>query len=269
MDRYEIGKRIGEGTAGAVFRARDRTTGAEVALKVLKVHSEEERARFEREAAVLRAFDHPGIVKILDAGVTGEKPYFAMELLEGGTLYSLVKRRVKLSLRQSLIIILKLADALAYAHARGVIHRDVKPANTFVTRSSQIKLMDFGMARFTETGGSMTAVNSFMGTPDFIAPEIVDGARPTPACDQYGLGMMAYVMISNVFPFAAKTPLATMLERCTREAAPLASVVPDLPAAIDAVVMQALRRDPDQRHPGVAELAAALRRVLPLAPEAA
>lgn len=267
MDRYEIGKRIGEGTAGAVYRARDRVTGAEVALKVLKVHSEEERARFEREATVLKAFDHPGIVRIVDAGVAGEKPYIAMELLEGGTLHSLVKRRVKLALRQSLVIVLKLADALAYAHSRGVIHRDVKPANAFITRSSKIKLMDFGMARFTESGGSMTAVNSLLGTPDFIAPEIVDGARPTPACDQYALGMMAYVMISGVYPFAAKTPLATMLERCMNDAPPLASVVSDLPAGIDAVVMQALRRDPVERHPGVAALAAALRRVLPLAPE--
>lgn len=255
MNRYQIQKPIGKGGYATVVAAHDTVTGQDVAIKFLKKQDAEALARFQREVLVLQSLDHPGIVKVLDSGVAGNQPYIVMELLRGLTVERLMQK-ARLTLRQALGIAAKVAEALHYAHAMGVVHRDVKPANAFITRERVVKLMDFGMARFIASGYSLTAAGVFMGTHDFIAPEVADGHRPTAAADMYSLGAMTYMLISGVAPFEGTDPIRVILARLTSDPPPLSDKVPDVPADIEDLVMRALARDPNHRPESLGSFAA-------------
>lgn len=261
MNRYEIGQQIGKGGYATVVAARDNATGQDVAIKILRRQEPVELVRFEREAMLLRSMDHPGIVKVFDSGVAGGKPFIVMELLKGLTVDAVIKRS-RLSIKQALGIAIRVAGALDYAHAMGVIHRDVKPTNTFITLDHQIKLMDFGMARFMAAGNSLTAADMFLGTPDFIAPEVVDGRRPGAAADLYSLGAMTYLLLALEAPFTGSDPIRVMLSKLDQDAPPLRQKAPDVPEVIEALVMRCLARDPRARYPSLADFAHEARNAL-------
>ena len=261
MSRYKIQKTIGEGNYGTVFAARDDETGGLVAIKILKPADADTVERFEREAKVLCALDHPGIVKVLGTGVANGKPYTVMELLDGKPL-DVLHRKARLTPAQIVGIAVKVAEALDYAHGRGIVHRDVKPANIFVTRANRIKLLDFGMARWLEPGASITDAGVYMGTPDYIAPEVIEGQRPVPASDLYSLAAMMFVLLAGQAPFTAANKLDAMLLRLERVAPTLAEKGVRVPEVLERLIARGLARKPADRHGSLREFAKEARAAL-------
>ena len=193
--RFDLLELAGSGGMGSVFRARDRTDGATVAVKLLHDRSPEIRERFAREARVLASLRHPAIVRYLAHGdVPGEGRYLAMEWLEGETLAARLARG-PISLAETVAVAARLADALATAHAAGVVHRDVKPENLFLEQGDTVraKLVDFGIARVRETSAARTRTGAILGSPGYMAPEQARGARDVDArVDVFALGCVLF-----------------------------------------------------------------------------
>jgi serine/threonine-protein kinase len=251
LGRYRLLRRIGKGGMGEVWRAHDRALRRDVALKILSPeHGRSPTAitRFEREIQATAALVHPNIVRIHDWGVTDDGVwYYAMDLLEGTDLGSLVKRFG--TLPPALVVHLgtQAAHALAEAHARGVIHRDVKPGNVFVVTHAdeleQVRLLDFGVARLDEDSGGLTNAGAIIGTPGFIAPEVLAGAAAGVSADVYGLAATVFHALTG------KTP------RDAGPGVPPSALVKGIPAELDDVLVRALDGDPARRHRGADELA--------------
>lgn len=200
-DRLELHELIGEGGMGSVFRAYDKQLEREVAVKLLNPELGERaefRQRFEREARALAMLNHPGIVTVFDAGVVEAQSFITMELLRGESLAA----ELPVGSARALSIGEQLCDALAYAHARGVVHRDIKPENVLLAEDGRVLLTDFGIARVSQpdSGWTITAANMASGTPHYMAPEALRGARPDPRMDIYALGVLLYQMLSGELP---------------------------------------------------------------------
>jgi serine/threonine-protein kinase len=192
LGRYEILAELGRGAMGKVYRGRDPIVGREVAIKSLRIEEfpkrqqEEILGRFRREAQAAGQLSHPNIVTVFDVG----ESFFVMELLKGETLQSRVASKRRLTLNETLGIVAPIAAALDYAHARGVVHRDVKPANIMLTERGVPKLMDFGLAHLDAT--VLTHAGQCLGSPAYMAPEQIQGIEPTPRADIYGLAVVTY-----------------------------------------------------------------------------
>jgi len=250
IGRYRLIRRIGKGGMGEVWRAFDRALRRDVALKILSPEhgrNPASIARFEREIQATAALDHPHIVRIHDWGVTDDGVWFyAMDLLEGVDLSTLVKRHGALPPALVVHLGVQAAQALAEAHARGVIHRDVKPANLFVVAPlagelERVKLLDFGVARLDDDDG-LTNAGAVVGTPGFIAPEVVAGAPATVFSDCYSLAATLYYAVTGQNP------------RETGGRAP-SDLEPDVTAELDDALVRALDADPARRQRGCDELA--------------
>ena len=268
-ERYERGARIATGGMGEVWRARDTVLGREVAVKVLKQEFADDptfRARFEAEARHAAGLHHPGIASVFDYGVLADAgtPYLVMELVEGKPLSELLASGQPFDPEQARAIALQVADALAVAHAAGVVHRDVKPANLLVTPDGQVKITDFGIARAVDSV-AYTQTGQIVGTPHYLSPEQARGESATSASDVYALGVVLFECLAGRRPFVADTPIATALAHI-REDVP---ALPDsVPADLAAVVQRALVKDPAERYADGSALAAALRgSTVPAAPE--
>jgi eukaryotic-like serine/threonine-protein kinase len=249
IGRYRLIRRIGKGGMGEVWRAHDKALRRDVALKILSPEhgrNPSAIARFEREIQATAELDHPHIVRIHDWGVTDDGVWFyAMDLLEGVDLSTLVKRNG--ALPPALVVHLgtQAASALAEAHARGVVHRDVKPANLFVVAPQpgeleKVKLLDFGVARLDNDEG-LTNAGAVVGTPGFIAPEVFAGGSASVASDCYGLAATLYYALTG------KTPRDT-------GTLPPSEIEDDIPAELDDAIVRALDADPTRRHRGCDEL---------------
>ena len=259
-ERYERGERIATGGMGEVWRARDTVLDREVAVKILKHEYADDptfRARFEAEARHAAGLHHPGIASVFDYGLLkeGRTPYLVMELVNGKPLSDLLASGRPFDPEQARALALQTAEALAVAHAAGVVHRDVKPGNLLVTPDGQVKITDFGIARaagsvaFTQTG-------QIVGTPHYLSPEQARGDAATSASDVYALGVVLFECLSGRRPFDADTPIATALAQIQQDVPPLPDTVP---AGLAAVVTRALAKDPAERYADGAELATALR----------
>src|SRR5918992_27888 len=244
-NRYELREVIGRGGMATIYRANDRRSGREVALKLMRPDLAEDpafTARFVGEAERAASIAHRNVLTIYDHGHEGD-PYIAMELVTGPDLATLLARDGRLSPERAVEIAMQVAAALAAAHRHGIVHRDVKPSNLLLTDEGRVKVVDFGIARgHDET--SVTATGSTLGSVDYFSPEQARGDPATEASDVYALGIVLYEMLTGRRPFTGDSAYAIAVKRISEDPPDPRSVVPDLPQALVAVVMRALRREP-------------------------
>jgi eukaryotic-like serine/threonine-protein kinase len=259
--RYELHALIGEGAFGRVYRGLDRRLARPVAVKLIKPWWAEEDAwveRFQREARLLARISDPGIVQIYDIGHADSGPYYVAELVDGESLAERL-RRGALGAAEARAIAEQLSHALAGAHAQGIVHCDVKPANVLITTAGKIKVGDFGIARLAE-GTSQAPSATVAGTPRYMSPEQARGQPTGPATDVYSAGVVLYEMLAGEPPFAHGSPVELGLRHVQEQPPPLSSTVP---AALRDVVERALAKEPGERYRDGAAMAAALRAVAP------
>ncbi|MGD8997928.1 MAG: protein kinase [Anaerolineae bacterium] len=265
LGKYQVHAEIGRGGMGTVYKAYDPTLDRFVALKVLAPHlawEEEFVERFLREARSAARLKHPNIVTIYDVGRAGGWYYFAMDHVEGQTLADRIQQHGPMSLREVLAILRPLANALDYAHKRGLVHRDVKPANVIVGSGGQPTLTDFGIARAAaET--RLTRTGAIVGTPEYLSPEQARGEAVVPATDQYSLGVVAYEMLSGKAPFKAESTPALLYKVVHERPPSLRGERPDLSEAVEEVLERALAKEPTQRHSSCQAFVDALGRAVP------
>ncbi len=270
LGRYEIGELIGSGGMGQIFRARDCHLERDVAVKVLSRRWARHRqavVRFEREARVVASLAHPSILSIFDVGTDHGLTYLVTELLHGEALSERIAR-CALGLPQAIEIGIAMAEALAVAHAKGVIHRDIKPSNVFLTADSGIRLLDFGLAQVQEieaaadgdspTLSLLTSPGAVLGTLDYMAPEQVRGLPTDPRSDVFSVGCVLYEMICGAAPFTRDTPADTMAAILLSDPPPLERAGEPLPADLVGVVERCLQREREARYPDAQTLAQAL-----------
>ena len=259
-DRFEVEAVAGTGGMGHVYRAHDRVTGVPVAIKVLYLEGEPERRRFAREARVLAELKHPGIVRHVADGTTADgEPYLVMEWLDGESLSQRLMR-APLDVAGAVEVVRRAAIALAVAHARGTVHRDVKPSNLFLCAGDpqRTKVLDFGLARFGPAV-DVTAIGHVLGTPSYMAPEQAQGRRDVDArADVFALGCVLFRCLTGRAPFTAEDPGATLARLLLEEAPRVRSLRPDLSSALDDLIARMLSRDPDARPADGAAVAEAL-----------
>jgi serine/threonine protein kinase len=262
-NRYSLRDRIAGGGMGEVWRAVDEVLARDVAVKVLRPEyaaDEDFLARFRAEARNAGMLSHHGIARVYDYG-EDNCPYLVMELVPGEPISALLHREGRLPVDLALGVVAQVGSALGAAHAAGVVHRDVKPANLILTPEGTVKITDFGIARALGAP-SLTRTGEVMGTASYLAPEQVSGGRGTAASDVYSLGVVAYECLAGVRPFRDDDPLAIAVAHLREEPPPLPDHVP--PEARD-LVMSALAKDPADRPEGAVEFgrqAAAVRRRL-------
>ena len=249
---YELGARLGRGAFGLVLAGRHRGLGRDVAIKILPVDQDEATERSWNEARVLASLDHPHIVRVYDAVAAEDLHLIVMELLAGGPLKL---RRQDLAGETACAVGLAVAAALSYAHGRGVLHRDVKPANILFDADGLPKVADFGIAKIAE--GSATTASAVIGTPVYMAPEQILGGRLSAATDLYALGVMLYELLTGTPPFDPALAAPALIHHHLNVPPPRPTGVP---APVAAVVMRTLAKDPADRHPSAHAFAVDLAR---------
>jgi len=258
--RYRLAERIATGGMGTVWEATDETLHRSVAVKLLNeglAADEVFTERFRREARHAAALSHPNIAGVFDYGEDDGRPYIVMELIDGEDLAQLLHRAGRLDPDEVSRIGADVATALAHAHAAGIVHRDVKPANVMLTRNGHVKVTDFGIAAPLEGSTGLTATGSVMGTSRYIAPEQAAGERATPASDVYSLGVVLYEALAGEPMFVRDSPVATALAHMHDEPRPVREARPETPSALAGAVHSALAKDPAER-PTAAALASDL-----------
>jgi serine/threonine protein kinase len=270
IGRYRIGPALGRGGGGAVYAAVDDSTGRECALKVLHPEASgrpELVARFLQEIEMLRELDHPNIVRLLDAARTPEGlPYFTMELLEGETIAQRLELRGRMMPDEVWSIIEPVLAALESAHRLGVVHRDLKAANVFVTQTDpvQVKLLDFGIAKLLrpdEGNEGLTTMGTLLGTVEAMAPEQIRCESVGPWTDIYAVGILMYQMLTARMPFHGLNT-EELMRAHLEQPVPRPSVVAPVPPALDAIVVRCLQKHAADRFEDVTSLLEALRRAL-------
>lgn len=243
---YSLVRRLGKGGMAVVYEAVRR--GETFALKrplAGFLDDERFRERFVREADLGRTLHHPNIIRIFDRGQVGETPYFAMELVRGETLRARLDREGRLDATLAARVTAQVAEALDYAHNKGVIHRDLKPSNIMLDRSGAVKVMDYGIARAQRLEG-LTTTGSFLGTPSYAAPETVD-AGSQPASDVYSLGVVFFEMLTGSLPFRGESAFAVLRSHCTTPPPAPSSLNYALPGVLDRLVLRLLSKAPSDR----------------------
>ena len=258
VDHYRILRRLGGGGFSEAYEAVDDRSGQHVVLKVpdLSILGDPQTfERFRREMAIARRLHHPNIQRALDDGTDRTRPYLVLEYVEGETLREYLQDRLPLSVDEALRLALPLGHALAYAHAHGVAHRDIKPENVLITPDGTVKLFDFGIA-LLEGARRVTWrwVNNSVGTPDYMAPEQIQGKRGDERTDVYAFGIMLYEMLAGSVPFRGDNPLAVMQQALNSPPTPLRRHDRDVPEALAAVVHKAIRKEPAERYAHVGDM---------------
>lgn len=264
---FRLLARLGEGATGTVYRA-EAADGRVVALKVLApalARDDRFRRRFLRESRIAAGLRHPCVVPVLDSGEADGTLYLSMELVDGADLRTVLRRDGRLEPERAIRILAKVADALDAAHAAGLVHRDVKPANVLLEGSppdERVLVCDFGLARHASSLESLTSERALVGTVDYVSPEQVEGGSVDGRSDVYSLGCVLYETLTGERPFDRDTELATIYAHLN-EAAPRPSHArPELPAALDEVIATALAKSPDERYASAGELMQDARRAL-------
>ncbi|MEM9861728.1 MAG: protein kinase [Myxococcota bacterium] len=275
-ERYEVQRLLGAGGMAFVFLARHLTLGKSIAIKILRPRSDgqEHTQRFLREARVASQLEHENVVGTLDFNHDERSGlhYFAMEYLRGRSLHETLLSDGALSLERALSVLVQLARALGAAHELGIVHRDLTPKNVVLTTSSGrrdfVKLCDFGVSRSLDADVRITATGQILGTPAYMAPEQVRGEEPTPACDIYAFGTIAFELLTGEWPIAGGSAVALIAQKLlAAEHRPSARTTRAIPAALDDLVERCLRLEPSER-PTAQEAEAALTELLGVAPAA-
>jgi eukaryotic-like serine/threonine-protein kinase len=267
IGRYRVERELERGAMGALYLGSDPESGRKVALKTLALGREfeaedlaEARNRFLREAEAARRLQHPGIVGVLDAGEHDGVAWIAMEYLKGRDLRHYAQAQNLLPVAVVLRIGARVADALAHAHAQGVVHRDIKPANVMADLTGDsVKVTDFGIARIADASRTRTGV--VLGTPSFMSPEQMAGGDVDGRSDVYSLGAMLFQLLSGHLPFEADSMHALMTQIANEPAPDVRAWRPELPEALANVVSLALQKRPEVRYAGAAQLADDLRAI--------
>jgi eukaryotic-like serine/threonine-protein kinase len=260
--RYVIKRKLGSGGMADVYLAEDQELGRRVALKLLNDrHAADDQfvERFRREAQSAAGLNHPNIVSIFDRGRAEGTYYIAMEYLDGRTLKELLVRNGPTPIPIAIDYARQILGALSFAHRNGIIHRDIKPHNIVVGGDGRLKVTDFGIAR---SGASqMTEAGSIVGTAQYLSPEQARGAPVDPRSDLYSLGIVLYEMLTGNVPFTGDTPVEIAMKHLSQIPEPPSKLRPEVPHDLDAVVMRALAKEPDQRYGSTEEMDADLARV--------
>ena len=259
--RYELGERIASGGMAYVFAARDRTLDRRVAIKRLRADLPDQgaRERFTREAFALAGFSHPNAVAVYDAGDDADGPYIVMELVDGPTLAAYLREHGKLSFEEATSILEQMLAVLGAAHAQGILHRDVKPANVLLAEDGQVKLADFGIAKvLSDASAELTLHGHVMGTPTYLAPERVAGQEASPQSDLYSAAVIGYEMVAGKPPFKGENVAATLAAHQRAAVPALVDVRPDAPPEYAATVERGLAKDPADRFASAEEMRDAL-----------
>ncbi len=260
--RYEIGPRLGAGSVGVVYRARDVTTGQWVALKILHAQlaaNPAARARFLAEARLAAQLLHPNIVRVLDHGEAADRPYIVMEYLPEPDLRDIIRRYAPLDPDKVAAAGIDCCKALQYAHSRGIVHGDVKPQNILFTTEGVAKLADFGVAAAAEVVQRTTG--RVLGTPAYMAPEVAAGGKATPQSDIYSLGCVLYHAVTGRLPFEADSPEQLMRMHIRAKPRRVRELNPSVSPDFEQIIVKAMDKDPMRRYATAAQLQADLEKV--------
>lgn len=263
---FELISEIARGGMGVVYEAREPGLNRVVALKMIRaagLAGEQEIRRFHAEAAAAAKLDHPGIVPVYGAGVLDGHPYYTMALVRGSSLSERIRRDGPLPPSEAARIVAAAAQAVQFAHARDIVHRDIKPHNILLDESGVPRIADFGLAKHLLADASLTATGQVMGTPSYMPPEqATDAAAVGPAADVYSLGATLYCALTGRPPFQAPTSAQTLHQVMHEEPAPPRRLNPDVPADMETICLKCLRKEPGKRYAGAQELADDLNRFL-------
>lgn len=260
---FQIRSVLGAGGMAAVYLAVHGPTGQQVALKILSAqlsHIDSFRQRFELEAQITARLEHPNIVPVIAYGAVDDSLYIAMRYVPGGTLHDKFVLDGSVSLQTTAHYLADIAAALDLAHAHGVIHRDLKLANVLLDEDGRALLSDFGIARLIESSLHLTESGSVLGSPHYMSPEQNEGKPLDARSDLYSLAVMAFLMVTGQFPFHADTPVAIALQHVTKPPPRPSAINPQLPLALDGVILKGLAKARDERFTSASEFAAAFQR---------
>jgi tetratricopeptide (TPR) repeat protein len=262
--RYKVTKKLGEGGRGIVFKAEDTRLGRTVAIKVIKGEGldQESFARFEQEAKATAGLSHPDIVSIYDIGQEGESHYLILEFVDGPNLSGLIRSQsgARCDAATTIRIGSQVCQALEYAHSKGILHRDIKPENIMITSAGLPKLMDFGLARALG-GPNLTQRGVIIGTPAYLPPEQALGKRSDARSDLYSLGCVLYEMVTGRPPFRGDDPVKVIFSHINDLPVMPRKLAPEIPEALEQIILKLLAKDPDQRYQSAGELLQALKSV--------
>lgn len=252
FDHFQIQAHMAQGGMSDIYRAFDLVNRREVVIKVpdqSMLGDPAQFERFQRELEVMKTLDHPAILKGLGSGKYNRIPYLVTEFVDGKSLRNLIETSAPLTPDEAVSLTRKIADGMAYCHQNGVIHRDLKPENILVTADGQPVIMDFGLA-LTKGSHRVTYSNlsATMGTPDYMAPEQIEGQRGDQRTDIYALGTILYELLSGAVPFTGDSNMVIMAQHLNGTAPRLDRVNPAISSELAAIVAKCLSRDPDQRY---------------------
>ncbi len=256
--RYEVGELLGRGGMADVHLGRDARLGRTVAIKMLRSDLARDpsfQARFRREAQSAAGLNHPAVVAVYDSGEDIDPqsgviaPYIVMEYVEGRTLRELLTEGQRLPWAEALRLTSGVLAALGYSHTAGIVHRDIKPANVMLTPSGDVKVMDFGIARaLADSSATMTQTQAVIGTAQYLSPEQARGETVDARSDLYSTGCLLFELITGRPPFIADSPVAVAYQHVGETPSPPSSLVPDVPSAVDSIVLHALVKDREERY---------------------
>src|SRR4249919_4115168 len=254
--RYRLEAKLGSGGMSTVYLARDETLDRPVAVKVMHREMSEQPdqlERFRQEARAVAKLSHPNVVAVIDAGEDGGHPYIVFEYVEGETLKQRIARLGALDTQEAIAYAIEIARGLSIAHARNLVHRDIKPQNVLIDDEGRAKLTDFGISRQLEQDG-MTATGRVLGTTDYVAPEQAMGHGADPRSDIYSLGVVFYEMLIGQVPFHADSQVGVAMKHVNEELPDVQQRRPEISAATALVVERATAKDPAERYQEVGEM---------------
>ena len=254
--RYEIHELIGQGGMAYVYRAYDPTENRWVAIKILREELSDNSdflRRFRNESKAIAVLSHPNIVKVYDVSFGDRIQYIVMEYVDGITLKQYIEQQGEIKWREALYFTVQILQALQHAHERGIIHRDIKPQNIMLLEDGSIKVMDFGIARFTQAE-TQTMTDKAIGSVHYIAPEQARGGHINDKADIYSVGVMLYEMLTGQLPFVADNAVSVAIMQMQAEPTPPTRINPSIPKGLEEITMHAMEKNPAQRFPSAADM---------------